>query len=182
MKFNQKLNTKKKSVFTMAVVGLAMSCLVFSNSSSAQSETPAPPATQQQKVKTDFSDSQLKTFVSVNQKLQPLQQATEQKMQASIKTAGLTVERFQAIAKIKESGSKEAVTPDESTSFDKVVKDLMAQREKVDSEMQDIIKKEGMDVQTFQGIAMAYQQSPEIQQKIQKMLGGPTEAQPDSTK
>lgn len=179
MEFNLKSNGTKKSVITLAIIGLAMSCLALTTSVSAQS---TPPTAPQEKVKTDFSDSQLKTFVNVNKKLQPLQQSSQEEMQKSITSAGLTVDRFNEIAKAQEQGGKSDATADESTAFNNAVKELMKQREKIDTQMQSIIKNEGMDVQTFQGIVAAYQQSPEIQQKIQKMLGGPEQAQQDSSK
>lgn len=170
MKFTLKLNNLMKKSLTFAALAFAMGALSFSTKATAQSTT-TPPQQQQQPVKTDYSDSQLKAFLEVNKKLQPLQQTTQANMKKSIESSGLTIDRFSEIAKAQQSGSKEKLSADESTAFNKAAEEIMKERGKTDSEMVKVIEKEGMDIQTFQGIAMAYQQSPEVQQKINKLIG-----------
>ncbi|HTN37006.1 MAG TPA: DUF4168 domain-containing protein [Arachidicoccus sp.] len=165
MKFTLRLNEMMKKCLTFCFIAFSMCVLSFSTKATAQNTVP------QQKVKTDYSDSQLKAFLDVNKKLQPLQQSTQQNMQKSIESSGLTLDRFKEIAKGQQEGKKDQLSADENTAFNKAAEEIMKQREKSDSQMVAVIQKEGMDIETFQGIAMAYQQSPEIQQKINKLIG-----------
>lgn len=184
MKFTLKLNKMMKKTLAFTAFAFAMCALSFSTKATAQNTVPQQ---QQQPVKTDYTDSQLKAFLDVNKKLQPLQQSTQENMKKSIESSGLTIDRFSQIAKSQQEGKKEELSADESTAFNKAAEEIMKQRGKTDSQMVQVIEKEGMDIQTFQGIAMAYQQSPEIQQKINKMIGlkdgnaEPTDNKADST-
>ena len=170
MKFTLKLNKMMKKCLAVSAIAFVACALSFSTKATAQNTVPQQQQ-QQQPVKTDYSDSQLKAFLDVNKKLQPLQQSTQQNMQKSIESSGLTVDRFSEIAKSQQSGQKAQLSAEESTAFNKAAEEIMKERGKTDSQMVAVIKKEGMDIETFQGIAMAYQQSPEIQQKINKMIG-----------
>lgn len=170
MKYTLKLSKMMKKCLTVSVLGAFLLTLSVATNANAQSTTPQQP-TQQQAVKTDYPDSQLKLFLDVNQKLQPLQQSTQQNIIKSIESSGLTVDKFRTIAQSKQTGTNEKISAADSTAFNKAAEDIMKEKNKADSQMVTVIKKEGMDLETFQGIAMAYQQSPEFQQKINKMIG-----------
>lgn len=170
MKFTLKLNKLMKKSLAITAIAFAIGALSFSTKVTAQNTVPQQQQ-QQPPVKTDYSDSQLKAFLDVNKKLQPLQQATQENMKKSIESSGLTIDRFSEIAKSQQTGEKEELSPDENTAFNKAAEEIMKERGKTDSQMVKVIEKEGMDIQTFQGIAMAYQQSPEVQQKINKLIG-----------
>ena len=134
----------------------------------AQATTPQQ---QQQAIKTDYSDSELQKFLDVNKKLQPLQQTAQEHILKSIESSGLTVERFREIAQSQQKGSATPLPEKDSSAFNKAAQAIMQEKGKTDSQMIAVIKKEGMDLNTFQAIAMAYRQSPEVQKKINKLLG-----------
>jgi|GEM_PF-473739 len=167
MNYTLKLNEKMKKCLAVSAFGLLMCGLSFTTTA----QSTVPQQAQQQSVKTDYSDSQLKQFLDVNKKLQPLQQTAQQHIVKSIQNSGLTVDRFREIAQSQQDGKGTALSAQDSTAFNKAAQEIMQEKGKTDSQMVAVIKKEGMDLETFQGIAMAYQQSPEIQQKINKLLG-----------
>lgn len=171
MNYTLKLNQMMKK--SLLAAGVALFMCVFSLSTKATAQNTVPQQ-QQQPLKTDYSDSQLKQFLDVNKKLQPLQQAAQQHIVKSIENSGLTVDRFREIAQSQQTGKAASLSAQDSTAFNKAAGEIMKEKGKTDSQMVSVIQKEGMDLQTFQGIAMAYQQSPEIQQKINKMLGAQT--------
>ena len=163
--------TKRANKFKTLGLGLLLSGLCFTLQASAQ-DTPPPPAVTQQapQVKTDFPDSLIEHFVDINIKLQPLQQSSEKEMEASITSSGMTVERFSEIMSHRQQGQNDSLSAEEDATFKKAAQSLMAQQEKASTAMVAIIQKEGMEPQTFQQIAMAYQSSPSFQEKINKLI------------
>lgn len=167
MSYRQKLNMKKLGTFALAVC-IASGTLLAGKDVHAQS--PTPQMQQQQKVKTDFSDDQLEAFVSADKKLAPIQQKSQQQMMKTIKGQGLTVQRFNEIAREKQQGKKGDASVKESVAFNKAAQKVLKQKKETNSEMEDIIQKEGLEVQTFQQIAFAYQRSPKVQKKIKALM------------
>lgn len=170
MKFTLKLNEMMKKCLTASALGFLICAFSFSTKATAQNTVPQQQQ-QPQAVKTDYTDNQLKAFLDVNKKLQPLQQTAQQHIVKSIESSGLTVDRFREIAKSQQEGGNTSLSAQDSTAFNKAAEEIMKEKGKTDSQMVAVIQKEGMDIETFQGIAMAYQQSPEIQQKINKLIG-----------
>jgi len=176
MKYTMKLKVMMKRCAAASALGF----FLFASSGSATAQNTVPQQPQQQPVKTDYSDSMLKAFLDVNIKLQPLQQTAQQHIVKSIESSGITIDRFREIAQAQQEGKQQTLSAKDSTAFNNAAQQVMKEKEAIDSQMADIIQKEGMDLKTFQGIAMAYQQSPEIQQKINKMISS-KEKNVDST-
>lgn len=168
MKYTMNLKLMMKKCAVASALGFFLYAFCGTTTATAQNTVPQQP--QQQPGKTDYSDSMLKAFLDVNIKLQPLQQTAQQHIVKSIESSGITIDRFREIAQAQQEGKQQTLSAKDSTAFNKAAEQVMKEKEAVDSQMANIIQKEGMDLQTFQGIAMAYQQSPEIQEKLNKMI------------
>lgn len=140
-------------------------------------ETP-PPAQgqpgipQQPQVKDDYPDERLQKFVDVNKKLAPHQQEGEAKMVKAIEDEGMKPERFNEILTARQQNDTTNAGADakEMGSFNAAAQKIMGLQQEFQQKMQQLIVEEGMEPQEFQEIYLAYQQSPKVQQKIDKMI------------
>ena len=141
---------------------------------SQQPETQQPPTEQQPsvQVREDFSDKELKSFVKANEKLTVMQKESEQKMIKVIEDKGLTIDRFNELLESQRDPQKKTeATPQELNSFSNAAEEIMAENRKLEQEMTTSIEQEGIDIDTYKAIMIAYQQSPAVQGKINKMVG-----------
>lgn len=126
---------------------------------------------QQQQVRQDFTDEELKSFLKANANVMEIQLEIEQKMIEAIEDEGLTVEKFNAMAEAQQDPSKSVnATPEELQSFNSAAQEILKEREKVEPQVISSIEEEGIDVQTYQEILIAYQQHPQVKSKIDKLL------------
>jgi hypothetical protein len=141
---------------------------------SQQPETQQPQTEQQPsvQVREDFSDKELKSFVKANEKLTVMQQESEQKMLKVIEDKGLTIDRFNELLESQRDPQKKTeATPQELNSFSNAAEEIMAENRKLEHEMTTSIEQEGIDIDTYKAIMIAYQQSPAVQGKINKIVG-----------
>ncbi len=145
---------------------LSLSLIALAFATTAQQMPP------QQQVRDDFSDNEIKQFVDINKKIAPLQEAGTQKMMSAITEEKLEVQRFNQIMEAMQKQDLESAkaSQDEVASFNKAVQKVQAIQQEVNNEIQEKITDEGMKIQTFTEIGMAYQQSPKVQEKINKLL------------
>lgn len=126
----------------------------------------------QQQVNTDFSEEELEDFVDVYVKASEIQQENETVMMQAIEEEDLELERFNEILTARQS--QESVqdidaTPEELASFNKAAEKIMEVQQEAQTEINTLIE-EKIGAEKYQQIAMAYQQSPEVQQKINEKL------------
>ncbi len=132
-------------------------------------QTPAPT----QEIRTDFTDEQLEQFVSASQKAQEVQQARQQEMMAAIQGEDLDVQRFNEIMAVQQGQKKDGdVSEEEMASFNAAAQKVMEQQRLMQTEIAESIEEVGISMDTFQQISMAYQQSPEVQEKVTEILEG----------
>jgi hypothetical protein len=119
----------------------------------------------------DFSDKELKSFVKANEAVMAIQQESEQKMVDAIEGEGLTVERFHEILQSqRDPGSATEASAEELGSFNKAAQVIIEESRKAEEKMETSIKHEGIDIDTYKEIMLAYKQSPDVQSKINKMV------------
>lgn len=144
-------------------------CFLFSMTAWAQE----PAASPSQELRDDFSDDELKSFVKASKKITSIQMETEQKMIRSIEDEGLTVERFhQILEQQRNPQNRTETSPEELKSFNNAAQNIIAENKKVEQQMAASIEEEGIDVETYNQIMVAYQQNQEIQRKIDKYIDG----------
>lgn len=140
-------------------------CFVFSSGLLAQGQ-PQPP------VKTDFTDEELELFINVNQKVVEVQQAAEQEMVQAIEaTDGITIERFNEIAMAQQNPEAEVdMSDDEKMAFENAAQGVMEVQRETQAKIATKVEEEGMPFTDYRQIMLAYQQSPELQEKIRMMV------------
>lgn len=132
----------------------------------------APPSVQ---MREDFSDDELQSFVNANEKVIVIQMEGEQKMIKAIEDEGLTVDRFHEILEHQRDPNRATETktsPEELKSFNNAAQVILQENAKLEERMTSSIEEEGIDIETYQQIMVAYQQNPGIQNRVNKMLNG----------
>lgn len=155
-------------------------CGAISNRIAAQ-QVPQQQQQQQQQIKEDFKKEELQSFIKANEKVVAIQQASEQEMIKVIKDEGFTVERFNKLAEAQQNPQKKVeADAKEMGSFNTAAQKIVSMSKAVEGQMQESIKNEGLDVQTYQQIILAYQQSPKVKKAVDDLLPKPT-GTPDTT-
>lgn len=129
------------------------------------------PPVQQAPVKEDFKKEELQSFIKANQKVVVLQKASEEKMVKVIQEEGLTVERFNQLAESQQNPEKKVkVEAKEMETFNTAAQKITGIGKEADTQMQESIKQEGIDLETYQQIILAYQKSPKVKQELDALL------------
>lgn len=119
----------------------------------------------------DFSDNELKSFVKANEKVTVIQMEAEQKMIKAIEGEGLTIERFNQILEQQRDPSRASETSaDELQSFNNAAQVILEENTRIEKEMTSSIEEEGIDIETYKQIMIAYQQNPEVQSRVNKYV------------
>jgi len=154
--------SKLSKVLALSAFSMFLACGVMAQ------EVPAvaPP------VQEDFTEEEYKTFVKINQEVMPIQQQAEGEMMKVITDKGLDVNRFQELAQAQQTGKITDVSedPEEISKFNLAGQEVLEVQKKVQGEIKQKIEDNNMDIQRFQQIAMAYNQSETVRNKIDKML------------
>ena len=102
----------------------------------------------------------------------PIQQAAEGDMMKAISDKGMEVERFQELAQAQQTGKLTDVSqdPEEINAFNLAGQEVLEVQKKVQDQIKQKIEDNDMDIQTFQQIYLAYDQSEVVRGKIDKLL------------
>ena len=161
---------KRQDIFSALAI-LSFACLLPVVHVWAQ-EPAAPPSVQ---MREEFSDDELKSFVKANEKVMEIQMDGEQKMIKAIEDEGLTVNRFHEILEQQrdpQRGAETQTSPEELKSFNSAAQVILEENAKLEERMSTSIQAEGIDIETYQQIMLAYQQNPSIQNRVNKMVNG----------
>lgn len=122
-------------------------------------------------IREDFSDDELKSFVKANEKVMAIQMEAEQNMVKAIEEEGLTVDRFHQILEEQRDPQRGTETsPEELKSFNNAAKVILEENAKVEEQMTTSIEEQGIDIETYKQIMLAYQESPAIQSRVNGMV------------
>lgn len=134
---------------------------------SAQDTVPQPSTAMRE----NFSDDELKSFVKANEKVMTIQMEGEQKMIKAIEDQGLTLDRFNEILEQQRDPQRGTETSvDELTSFNNAAQQILQENARLEQRMESSINEEGIDVETYKQIMLAYQQLPAVQDRVNKMV------------
>lgn len=126
----------------------------------------------QQQVEDNFSDEELEQFVNVYIQATEIQQENEAEMVQAIEEENLDINRFNEILMARqnqESATEIDATAEEMASFNSAAEKIMEVQQEAQSQIEELIENE-MGSQKYQQIVMAYQQSPEVQERVNQML------------
>lgn len=139
----------------------------------AMAQVPMQQPQQGQPVDDKFESQELEEFVDVYVKSTEIQQSNEAEMIQAIEEEDLDVNRFNEILTVQQnqdqSPSEIDASAEEMAAFNKASEKIMAVQQKTQAEVQELIESE-IGTQKYQQIASAYQQSPELQQRVNEIL------------
>ncbi|MFD2246563.1 DUF4168 domain-containing protein [Pontibacter ruber] len=163
-----------KKVKGIIVPALILGLVSFADTALAQTKTPqTQPPQQQQQATTDISDADIKQFVDASTRLLAVQKEGEKVMLTILQEEKLEVEKFNQLAqahqqqKLNEAGA----TPEELAAFNKAAERIIALQPEMEKNMEQAIQKDGMTVDKYEQIMLAYQQNPTLQARVKKMMG-----------
>lgn len=126
----------------------------------------------QQQVNDNFSDDEYEKFVAINRTLAPMQAEVEAKMVGILEEKGMEVPRFQALMQAQRQGNIMDATddPDEITIFNQAGQEILKVQRESQEKLQKHITDSGMEIQKFQEMSIAYNQSPKVKEKVDEMM------------
>ncbi|TXK52828.1 DUF4168 domain-containing protein [Pontibacter qinzhouensis] len=162
-----KLQNKFKG---MIIAALTLGLVSFSDAAFAQ-QTTAPQASQQQTTPI-FTEVELQQFIDASERIMVLQQENEKAMLNILEEEKLDVNKFNelAIAYQEERIDEAEATQAEKEAFTKVAERIIELQPTVQAEVQRAIEQDGMTMEKYEKVMMAYQEDPSVQAKIQSML------------
>lgn len=152
--------------------GIFSFVLMLLFSAGAIAQTPMQQPQQQQPVKTDFERQELEEFVDVYVASTEIQQGNEAVMMQAIEEEDLDLNRFNEILTVRQnqqSAEEIDATAEEMAAFNKAAEKIMAVQQEAQAEIEQLIESK-TGGEKYQQIAMAYQQSPEVQERVNKIL------------
>ena len=166
----------------LTVAILAVGCLTVSDAafaqqkskSKAKTQSKTPPATEQTTTTAStFSDADLKQFADANNRLMVVQQEGEKAMMTILTEEKLSVEKFSEMAKAHQQQKINEVqaTAEEHAAFNRSAQRMMELQPAMEQSMQDAIVKDGLTVEKYEQIMLAYKQDPALQAKVQQLMG-----------
>jgi ABC-type transporter Mla subunit MlaD len=94
-------------------------------------------------------------------------------MIAAVQEQGLSAERFVEIARSQqnpEEQPEESVSQEELENFQEASSQIAQIQEDLQSQLQEAVRTEGLEVQRFNEIFAAVRQNPQLMEKVQQML------------
>ena len=138
----------------------------------AQVPVPNEPGLGAQEGSQNFSEDEIEQFVVVYQKANEIQQKNEAVMIQAIEEENLEMDRFNEILMARQnqqSAEDINASAEEMASFNQAAEKIMAVQQEAQTEITQIIEEE-LGVEKYQAIVAAYQQDPEVQQKVNEKL------------
>lgn len=132
-----------------------------------------PQGQQPTEMNTSFSDEDLAKFSKAAAKVNEIQQSAEKQMIDAIEKQGLDLDTFNEIAMAQQNPNAETGAIDEGDmkKFQAVSGDLQQIQMDMQPKMVEAIESTGIELNKYQEMVTAYQQSPELQQRVQEMMG-----------
>lgn len=153
----------KKKTINLSFIAIIMFTMCIGTAALAQ--------VPQQEIKEDFKDKELESFVKANQKVNSIQAESETKMMKAIEEENLSVDRFNEILAAQQDPQKgNDATAEEMSAFNSAAQAIMQKRQEMEVKMSKTIEEEGIDLDTYNMIMYAYQQSPKVQERVHQLL------------
>lgn len=141
-------------------------------------ETPTQP-------QTEVSQEELQQFAQAYKQIQQIRQDSEVKMVEAVQSEGLSPERFIEISELQQSpqapqGQETPESPEgqqtaeisaqEQQGFENAKNKILEIRQQSESQMEQAIQKEGLDIPRFNEIVAALQQDPALRDQVQQLI------------
>lgn len=118
--------------------------------------------------KTSFSDEQIENFVAVAERLETMEKEMMKKMEAMAQEKGIDMATFKAMAAAKQGqGNMEDYTAEQQKAFNEMMQAAQSKQQSMMMKVQEIVQAEGMDMMTFQQMAMQAQSDESLKKRIE---------------
>ena len=165
------MNFKSQKTFKINYLKLILTPLLMLFSFALLAQQGMPPAPQQQNIKEDYSENELKEFVNANKVATQVQQESQDKMIEVIEDEGLDINTFNQIMTAQQDPQQDADIPQtDLEKFNSASQKVMTIQQEMQVEVSKAIENTGMDPNTYSEIMLAYQNSPVVQEKVHKIL------------
>jgi len=128
--------------------------------------------TQQQQVDIDLNEAELKKFAKAFQEVQKIQEEAQDKMVNIIEDKGLTIEEYNKLSRHQQQGDQasEDISKQELNQFEAANSQINQIEEKIQSNMEEAITSQGLEIERFHKIRMGVMQDQELQQKLREIM------------
>ena len=149
----------KKSIVFSLVIFMATSVM-------AQMVPPTQP--QPQELPSDYTDQELKKFVSAVVQVMAIQEEGQMQMVEAIEENNITIDRFNEMLMQGQQMGQENIeaTEDELVAFTNSMNEVQMVQMEMQQNMMAAITEEGLDVEQYQNIMQSYEVNPEIKEKV----------------
>ncbi len=175
-----KTNIVEGSVKYLSIfVGATASALMFAAAPSmAQQQAPQegeqPTMPQQQQADIDVSQEELERFAKAFDSVQDIQKQAREEMTNIIEQQNLSIEEYNQLFRQQQQGAEAGeemdVSQDKLERFKAADSKIDELEKQAQSDIEDAISNQGLEVDRFEEILMGVQQDPELQQKVQEIL------------
>jgi len=149
---------------------IATVCLIPCIGTQAQPNQNAGQAPQME-LKEDFKEKELKKFIDANQEVMTVRQNNEQEMMNIIEDGGLDVKTFNQILSAKQRQQKpRQASEDQIEKFETVIQDVIKLQQTMQAKMAKAINESGLEVQQYDEIMYAYQNSEKVKSQVDNLL------------
>ncbi|ARS37177.1 DUF4168 domain-containing protein [Pontibacter actiniarum] len=162
------MNLKNKLKAT-AVAVLLLGTSAFGGAAMAQQTT--PPA-QQGQTQQNFTDAELQQFADASARLMAVQQEGEKKMMGILQEENLSIDKFNEMAQAHQQQQLDQVeaTTEEKAAFNKAAQRMIEMQPEMQKNVEAAIQKDGMSLDKYEQIMIAYRQNEALQQRVNEMM------------
>lgn len=121
--------------------------------------------------KLEFSGDEIKEFVLANKAIMKVQQEGEQLMVKAIEKNNMDIESFNKMYQASQDPEQEVEAGEkEQKQFEAIMMELVQIQQGLQLQMSEAITETGMELEKFEKMMMAYQQDPNLQQKVNELM------------
>lgn len=156
---------KTKIQALLICAGLLMAPVIYAQNTQA---TPQ----QQENQQIEVSDAELEKFAQAYQGIQVANQEAQREMISVVEDHDLDVKTFNEIHQAKMENRNVTASEEDQEKHREAVTEIEAMQPEIQSNMEEIITNQGLTVERYQEIAIAMQDDPQLQQRLQQILTG----------
>jgi PBP1b-binding outer membrane lipoprotein LpoB len=158
------INMSYKHDFSKAILIIILFAFTITGAMSQM----APPDNYQHQTTGQFTDEELKQFVSAAAKVIHLQEEGQIQMLSVIQENDITLERFNEMVIEAQTIGPENInaTEEELVAFNNTLIDVQLIQVQLQESMISAIQEEGLQIDKYQDIMQAYEVDPEVKQRV----------------
>ncbi len=118
-----------------------------------------------------FTDEELQLFVEAVEQIMPLQQMSQMQVMEEIDDQeDITPEKFQEINQSIQMGAEPEATEEEMDAFEVAMENIEEIQKEFEETLMEAVEETGLSYQRYEEILDAYEEDPELQERIHSIL------------